>query len=515
MRSYSLEFTTNTSTAFEEKPVENNLLFLLKNNMHREKLLEFVTQKNINEYELNDGFEFIYVPKYDNHLIVASANDLGKNQLGLYAGKPFESFEIVASYEGIELFPKGPAGDIKKSLEKYQGSGDYIWQIHVDNENILAIDALKKGSSGRFANFANSVNVRILCIDNAIYYMATKPIAFGEEICIHYGKDYFDDNNGKTPRIERKPAHLKNFLKQKFPHNHDSLDQINNMEKLETFLNDMQKIEEIKNSLINNLTVPVTKSDYPQQTQDNSIKKRKLDDETNISLNFFSQANLSHSILEQCFTLLMKAIKNNESTAQIDNLLQYNANAYTAIFDWNLALIQPKVFGKYVVNDQFISELYKHALNKKYTRLVGLLFEPKHLIKGTDDEKFRAIKALIRTGGSSAMRKLVNFKIDDQPALKWYIYFLDNQLKQLHLDQHYGLNALLNCNRDVVQKFLKSLPLSFITTLSDPIQNKLKAYVLSSGRPKTGNYETVLFLNDNSPLNDNSNEIENPKKKHK
>lgn len=513
MQSHSFEITTNSKQNIEQASFgKDKLLFLLKDNTAREKLIKFVSEINRNEYNRNDGFELIYAPKYDEHLIVASTNDLGKNQLGLYAGKQFESFDIVASFEGIKRFSQKSPQEIKEACKKYQGPGDYLLQIELDAENVFVIDALDKGSSGRFVNFANSANVTVFCIEGTIYYIATKTIEFGDEICLSYhnfikeisfgnenfafyAKNYFVNTHNKNIYISREADNLKNILQKEFPDYQNQINKIDNMKKLADFVGRLKTLEKNPQTIDYSFSNIVLLS---TEDSDRSIKKRKINQANNSNEDLtnerFLTAPISEELAGACLSLLTSALNDEIAKSTIDNILTLNQSSFLQIFNWDKAASDhpfmvngPFVLSKTIVDVRYLENLYMQALSGGYTKLVGKLFNAKYIIVGDDNQKYSQIKAVLNSNSTEALQELIEFKIEEEEALKWFINFVDKSK-----DFRINLNPLLICKRNIVRNYLKSIvnDNTFMNNLSPNIKAVIQNHKL---RKSTNDRNTFFF----------------------
>ncbi|WP_412757836.1 SET domain-containing protein-lysine N-methyltransferase [Legionella bozemanae] len=151
------------------------------------------------------GFNYLSTD-YDKDVIIAAAPNLGPKQLAVYAGKSFKKGEIVGEIKGIDLFGIRTNTEIDRLVKEYQGNSTFIWKLNLDDQDKYAvvIDLLEAGTSTRWVNHAKTPNlkVKVIChqqkdefgntrFDYHAYYVATRRIAFADELTISYGDEYF------------------------------------------------------------------------------------------------------------------------------------------------------------------------------------------------------------------------------------------------------------------------------------------------------------------------------------
>ncbi|MCE0721983.1 SET domain-containing protein-lysine N-methyltransferase [Legionella resiliens] len=188
---------------------------------------EAESQLRLCNYLKNNGSQpgFNYLSTvYDKDIVIAAAPNLGSRQLAVYAGKSFAQGEIVGEIKGIDLFGVLPDSEINQRVKKYQENSTYVWKLNLDDHDQYAvvIDLLKAGTNTRWVNHARTPNleVKVIChqrkdqygntlFDYHAYYVATHRIAFGEELTISYGDDYFTK---ARPQIIRQPQTLIEIL---------------------------------------------------------------------------------------------------------------------------------------------------------------------------------------------------------------------------------------------------------------------------------------------------------------
>ncbi|KTD42895.1 SET domain-containing protein-lysine N-methyltransferase [Legionella parisiensis] len=169
------------------------------------------------------GFTYLSTD-YDKDIIIAAAPNLGPKQLAVYAGKSFKKGEIVGEIKGIDLFGIGTNIEIDRMVKEYQGNSTFVWKLNLDDQDEYAvvIDLLEAGTSTRWVNHAKKPNleVKVIChqqqdefgniqFDYHAYYVATRRIAFADELTISYGDDYFTK---ARPQILRQPQTLVQVL---------------------------------------------------------------------------------------------------------------------------------------------------------------------------------------------------------------------------------------------------------------------------------------------------------------
>lgn len=197
---------------------EKELLFIMGDDRSAARLVQFVQQKNRDFYQ--QSFELSKTP-YDKDLIVAATPDLGPRQLGVFAGRSFAKGEIIAEYVGKKKWGIQSTKEMVEKIKAYAGSGDYLWQVSVNNQQSMAIDSLEKGSVARFVNDSLEPNTETVVVAETkinqgieeteyhVYYKARMDIPLGREITVSYGDAYF---NLQNPRIERQPQSLQEIL---------------------------------------------------------------------------------------------------------------------------------------------------------------------------------------------------------------------------------------------------------------------------------------------------------------
>lgn len=258
------------------------LVFVLKNSNDIEKMVSFVKNKNKKNYHKD---EFIFIPsKYDADLIVAAVPELGPNELGVFAGREFKINEIIASYEGKDLWGVMPNDLLDKKITNCDESGDYFWHIMSKNGG-MAIDSSTEGSVARFVNDSLQKNVTVEVQNDKVVYVAKRNIKFGEELTTFYGSKYFDES---FPRVEYIPYNLQRIISKLFSQMSCDI-QINNLSQLTIFLEAMgwdlknkseQKLTSIavklKSDPVKNSSQIVTK--LPDQRGDNNDNNSYLYD---------------------------------------------------------------------------------------------------------------------------------------------------------------------------------------------------------------------------------------------
>ncbi|KTD72485.1 SET domain-containing protein-lysine N-methyltransferase [Legionella tucsonensis] len=157
---------------------------------------------------------------YDKSVIIAAVPNLGPKQLAVYAGKSFEKGEIVGEIKGVDLFGIGINTEVDRLVKEYQGNSTFVWKLNLDDQDEYAvvIDLLEAGTSTRWVNHARTPNleVKVIChqrqdeygntlFDYHAYYVASRKIAFADELTISYGDEYFTK---ARPQIVRQPQTL-------------------------------------------------------------------------------------------------------------------------------------------------------------------------------------------------------------------------------------------------------------------------------------------------------------------
>lgn len=218
----------------------------------RRRLVDFVTQRNAKLYQ-EKQFTMLYDKELDDHLIIAPTPDLGEEQLGVFAGRNYLPGQRVAMYDGDCPWGKQDESIIKEFCEKYQGSGDYMWQVKCDATQSTAIDSRRKGTVARFVNESDDPNVEIVYVNGKAYYYALRPIKFCEEITTSYGKEYYAEKDF----IKRKAATLLEVLQGLMPEKKDQINQISDLSSLQQFLLDCNYL--FSNDVQNNDVITIEK----------------------------------------------------------------------------------------------------------------------------------------------------------------------------------------------------------------------------------------------------------------
>ncbi|CAM2734576.1 SET domain [Legionella steigerwaltii] len=202
-----------------EEMLAEQLLFFPEQTESRLRLRNYL-QNQCNQPDFN-----YLSTDYDHGVIIAAIPNLGSKQLGVYAAKSFEKGDIVGEIKGIDLFGIQPNSRMEQVVKEYQGDSTYVWQLNLDDkdEYAVVIDMLKSGSSTRWVNHAAKPNleVKVICnqqkdkfgtvvFDYHAYYIATRKIAFADELTISYGDEYFTKDR---PQILRQPQTLIEVLR--------------------------------------------------------------------------------------------------------------------------------------------------------------------------------------------------------------------------------------------------------------------------------------------------------------
>ncbi|KTD69378.1 SET domain protein [Legionella steelei] len=210
-------YTSDQEQAMDEMLAEQ-LLFFPEQAESQLRLGNYL-QNNCNR----PGFNYL-TTNYDAGVIIAAMPNLGSKQLGVYAAKSFEVGDIVGEIKGIDLFGIQSNSRIERAVKQYEGDSTYVWKLNLDEQEQYAvvIDMLQSGSSTRWVNHAERPNleVQITCkqrkdefgkvvFDYHAYYIATKRIAFADELTVSYGDDYFSQ---QRPQILRRPQTLIDVL---------------------------------------------------------------------------------------------------------------------------------------------------------------------------------------------------------------------------------------------------------------------------------------------------------------
>lgn len=102
--------------------------------------------------------------------------------LGLFATAPIERGDTVVTYSGKRI-----ATRVAREKERRTGA-KYMFEI---NER-WTIDGSARSNLGRYVNHSCDANCEAVLRKGRMEFVATRPIAPGEEITLDYGDEYFD-----------------------------------------------------------------------------------------------------------------------------------------------------------------------------------------------------------------------------------------------------------------------------------------------------------------------------------
>lgn len=98
---------------------------------------------------------------------------------GLFARQGFASGEFIAEYTGARI----PTRSADATGSRYLFEVDAEWTIEGSDPSNIA----------RYINHSCSPNAEADCIGGRILIFASRAIRPGEEICIDYGSEYFEE----------------------------------------------------------------------------------------------------------------------------------------------------------------------------------------------------------------------------------------------------------------------------------------------------------------------------------